>query len=175
MLCVISWYIVPRYREPILSRKPMALVKNSDEYYMGKVSNYHATIRQTVFIIHYTDVIMGAIASPITSLTIVYWTLYSGADQRKHQSSMSLTFVRGIPRWPVNSPHKWSVTRKMSIWWHHHVLRWIVLPGKFPTRCPLHISVAKHENWINLAPIWIDHLSDAGWKKILLQATGLDA
>ena len=58
-------------------------------------------------------VIMGAIASQITSLTIVYSTVYSGADQRKHQSSASLAFVRGIHRGPVNSPHKWPVTRKM--------------------------------------------------------------
>ena len=56
---------------------------------------------------------MGATASQITSLTIVYWTVYSGADQRKHQSSASLAFVRGIHRGPVNSPHKWPVTRKM--------------------------------------------------------------
>ena len=56
---------------------------------------------------------MGEIASQITSLTIVYSTVYSGADQRKHQSSVSLAFVWRIHRWPVNSPHKWSVTRKM--------------------------------------------------------------
>ena len=56
---------------------------------------------------------MGAMASEITSLTIVYWTVYSGADQWKHQSSASLAFVRGIHRGPVNSPHKWPVTRKM--------------------------------------------------------------
>ena len=56
---------------------------------------------------------MGAMASQITSLIIVYSTVYSGADQRKHQRSASLAFVRGIPRWPVNSPHKWPVTRKM--------------------------------------------------------------
>ena len=62
---------------------------------------------------HYRDVIMGTIASQITSLTIVYSTVYSGADQRKHQNSASLTFVRGIHRGPVNSPHKWPVTRKM--------------------------------------------------------------
>ena len=63
--------------------------------------------------IHYTDVIMDAIASQITSLTIVYSTFYLGADQRKHQSSASLAFVRGIRRGLVNSPHKWPVTRKM--------------------------------------------------------------
>ena len=62
---------------------------------------------------HYTDVIMGTMAPPITSLTIVYSTVYSGADQIKHQSSASLAFVWGIHREPVNSPHKWLVTRKM--------------------------------------------------------------
>ena len=62
---------------------------------------------------HYCDVIMGAIASQITSLTIVYPTVYSDADQRKHQSSAPLAFVRGIHLVPVNSPHKWPVTRKM--------------------------------------------------------------
>ena len=62
---------------------------------------------------HYGDVIMSAIASQITNLTIVCSTVYSGADQRKHQSSASLAFVRGIHRWPVNSPHKWPVTWKI--------------------------------------------------------------
>ena len=63
--------------------------------------------------IHYNDVIMGSMASQITSLTIVYSTVYSDADQRKQKSSASLAFVRGIHRWPVNSPHKGPVTRKM--------------------------------------------------------------
>ena len=58
---------------------------------------------------------MSVMASQITSLAIVYSTVYSGADQRKHQSSASLAFVRGIHRWPVNSPHKGPVTRKMFL------------------------------------------------------------
>ena len=62
---------------------------------------------------HYHDVTMDSIASQITSLTIVYSAVYSAADQRKHQSSASLAFVRGIHRGPVNSPHKGPVTRKM--------------------------------------------------------------
>ena len=62
---------------------------------------------------HYGDVIMGTMACQITNLTIVYWTVYSGADQRKHQSSVSLAFVRGIHRGPANSTHKWPITRKM--------------------------------------------------------------
>ena len=67
----------------------------------------------TLLILDYDDVRMGAIASQITSLTIVYSIVYSDVDQRKHQSSPSLAFVRGIHRGPVNSPHKWPVTRKM--------------------------------------------------------------
>ena len=61
---------------------------------------------------HYNDVIIGTMTSKITSLTSVYSTVYSGADQRKHQSSASLAFVCGIHRVPVNSPHKWPVTRE---------------------------------------------------------------
>ena len=70
-------------------------------YFYGKITS------------HYGEVIIGTMASQITSLTIVYSTVYLGADQRKHQSSASLAFVRGIQRRPVNSPHKWPVTRKM--------------------------------------------------------------
>ena len=62
---------------------------------------------------HYSDVIMTTMASQITSLTIVYWIVYSDTDQRKHQSSATLAFVWGIHRWPVNSPHKRPVKRKM--------------------------------------------------------------
>ena len=56
---------------------------------------------------------MGEVACQITSLTFVYSTIYSDADQSKHQSSASLAFVWGIHQVPVNSPHKWWVTRKM--------------------------------------------------------------
>ena len=56
---------------------------------------------------------MGMMASQITGITIVYSTVYSGADQRKHQNSMSLAFVQGIPQWLVNSLNKGPVMRKM--------------------------------------------------------------
>ena len=56
---------------------------------------------------------MGAKASQITRLTIIYSNVYSSADQRRHQSSASLAFVRVIHRWPVNSPDKGPVTRIM--------------------------------------------------------------
>ena len=65
--------------------------------------------------VHYTDVIMSAMASQITSLTIIYSIVYSGTDEREHQSSASLAFVRGIHRSPVNFPHKWPVTHKLFL------------------------------------------------------------
>ena len=79
--------------------------------------------------IHYGDVIMGTIASQITSLTIGY----SDADHRKHQSSASLACVWRIHRRPVNSPHKWPVTRKMFPFDD------VIMPGKSSTRRLSHL------------------------------------
>ena len=62
---------------------------------------------------HHSDVIMSAMAILITRVSKVRSTVCAGADQRKHQSFASLAFVRGIHRWPVNSPHKGPVTQKM--------------------------------------------------------------
>ena len=62
---------------------------------------------------HYNDVIMGAIASQITSLVSVYSAVYLGADKRKHQISVSLAFVQRIHRRPVNSPQTGPVMQKM--------------------------------------------------------------
>ena len=81
---------------------------------------------QLADITHCKDVIMGMIASQITSLMIVYSTIYSGADQRKHQSSTSLAFVMGIHWWPVNSPHKWPVRRKMFPFDDSSCFLWLV-------------------------------------------------
>ena len=79
------------------------------------VKGYGPSVSTRCFLLtsHYSDAIMGMIASQITSLTIVYSTLYSGADKTKHQNSASLAFVWGIHHWPVNSLHKWLVTWKM--------------------------------------------------------------
>ena len=89
---------------------PSRYVSSDDSvllYPLCEASEYHRLF------VHYNDVIMGEIASQITSLTIDYSTVYSDTDRRKNQSFASLAFVRGIHRSPVNSPHKWSVTRKM--------------------------------------------------------------
>ena len=61
---------------------------------------------------NYSVAIMNAMASPITGVSIDGSTVGSGADWRKHQTSASLAFVKGIHRWPVNSPHKRPVMRK---------------------------------------------------------------
>ena len=62
---------------------------------------------------HYSDMIMSGMVSQTTGVPIVYSIVCSGVDQRKHQSSASLAFVRGIHWWPVNSLHKGPVTWKM--------------------------------------------------------------
>ena len=92
---------------------------------------------------HYSDVIMTVMASQITSLNIVYSTVYSDADQRKHQSSASLAFVMGIHR-DLNSPHKWPVTRK--IFPFDDAIMWKIRHS---------FEHSKMSNWWKLAlPIW---------------------
>ena len=72
---------------------------------------------------HYNNVIMSAMASQITSLTIACSFVNSVADQRKHQRSASLAFVRGTGNSPVTGEfpaQMASNTKNLSIWWRHH-------------------------------------------------------
>ena len=62
---------------------------------------------------------MDAMASQITSLTIVYSTVYSGADQRKHQSSASLACEGNSPGTDEFPSQRASNTENVSIWWRH--------------------------------------------------------
>ena len=97
---------------------PKIYMPKDRAYTMGIFRYYIAW----VFHRHNSDVIMmSMMASQITSLMTVYSTIYSGADQRKHQSYMPLAFVWGIHRWLVNSLHKRTATlASVSIWWWHH-------------------------------------------------------
>ena len=112
---------------------------------------------------HNGDVLMGMMASQITSLTIVYSTVYSGAHQRKHQSFASLAFVQGIHRGPVNSLHKWPVTWKMFPF--HHVIMESMnnKPVSMQTFLSSHIYSAAPEQFCpNIRsprnrPLWIQH------------------
>ena len=93
-----------------------ALMSTSDIVYPIKHSHGFA-------VLHYNDVIMSPMASQITGASIVYSTVCSATDQRKHQSSASSAFVERIQRGPVNSLHKGPVTRKMfPFWWRHHII-----------------------------------------------------
>ena len=110
--CICSSGVVPYYRMGVLFKLNTNAWKLKNMLWCGNIG-YNLVIPGADFPHHYPDVIMGTIASQITSLTIVYSTVYSDADQRRYQSSASLAFVWGIHRRPVNSPHKWPVTRKM--------------------------------------------------------------
>ena len=72
-------------------------------------------LAQLHFCLHYHDVIMCVTSSQITSILIVCSTICSGADQRKHQISTSLTFVSGNHQSLMDSPHKGPVTGKMFL------------------------------------------------------------
>ena len=104
----LRWLLQPRPRQCACAKRPFPLTFSSQT---GMIK------------LHYSDVIMGAMAHQITSLTIVYSTVYSGTVQRKHQSAASLAFVTVIHRWPVNSSHKRASNwENVSIWWRHHGL-----------------------------------------------------
>ena len=110
-MCVmisIRWNTIPLNRNEIVDLLLLLLIPSQVWYHI-----VFATVTTWIATIHCGDVIMSAMASQITSLTSVHSSVYSGADQRKHQSSASLAFVRGIHRWPVNSPHKGPVRRQM--------------------------------------------------------------
>ena len=86
------------HNRPVNIGRSLRFITSKDKSHKGRIS-------------HYSDDIMGVMASKIISLTVVYSTVYSGTDKRKHQSSASLTSVRGIHRSPVKGP----VTRKMFL------------------------------------------------------------
>ena len=84
-------------------------------FMLDSVTSRFCRIRMEAGVIKFirVNVIMSSMASQIIGVSIVYSTVCSGADQGKHQSSVLLAFVWGIHQWPVDSPHKGPVTRKM--------------------------------------------------------------
>ena len=108
-----------------ISHNPALVAASSDEY----ISSHVHTVLLFVFLLwlcsqcigrshHYNDVIMTVMASEITSLMVVYSTVYSGTDQRKHQSSASLSFV--FPATGEFPAQKAGNVENVSIWWRHH-------------------------------------------------------
>ena len=140
LTCMIVWYLFHRtifmclelaiwtiwhdfaynlsYLTVTCTRSPQIHCRNHNSRYIKCIHRVVLWVtllwsRHGCFCCHYSDVRMGMVASQITSLTIVCLTVYSGEDQRKHESSAPLAFVWGIHRGPVNFQHKWPVTRKM--------------------------------------------------------------
>ena len=113
--------------------------------------------------IHYSDVIMSAMASQITGVSSVCSYVCSSADQRKHQSSASLAFVRGNHRLPANSRQRDNNAENVSIWWRHHVnttiptcvrFSWDVLYSRNPSH---HHGLSEIRTWIS------NHTHDSMW------------
>ena len=106
------WYPDAHWYNPIVRlgncNRPFKVPPSGSWYSFSFVSVRLISLTLT----HNGDVMMGAMASRIT-VSIVCTIVCSGADERKHQSFARLAFVRGIHRWPVNSPHKKPETRKM--------------------------------------------------------------
>ena len=81
----------------------------------------HTTLLSVVLKTHYCDVIMGAVASQINSFTIVYSTVYSDVDQRKHQGPTSPAFCAGYSPGTGQIPAQMaSNAENVSIWWCHN-------------------------------------------------------
>ena len=100
---------------------------------------------------NFSDVIMKAMASQITSVSMVCFTVCSGADQRNHQSSASLAFVMGMHRWPVNSPHKGPVTRKMFPLRDVIMVKVALAFGHYlPAKIPQFLPLSENVCWLYL-------------------------
>ena len=119
---------------------------------------------------------MTMLASQITSLTVVYSIVYSGVNQRKHQSPASLAFVREIHRGPVNFPHKWPITRKMFPFDD------VIMALPLPSVLPLHIDgrssptlrnaiLTTYTNYCHKNHYWHSHWQhkhhDMSWKSYI--------
>ena len=133
--CGVLWAIYPHLSRLLHQYGAMTLSEPMLAVYshwgvtladMGKICRYQITTNRNKAVNsvlghcaqshakHYSDVVMGTVVSQITSLTIVYSTVYSGVDQRKHQSSALLAFMRGIHR-----SQRASNADNVSIWWRH--------------------------------------------------------
>ena len=113
---VIKWKHFSRYWPFVrgIQRSPVAFIMTLlwCQIFEAPRQQYHKKSYNMEYL-HYSDLIMSTIASKTIGVLIVYSTVCSGADQRKHQSSASLALVRGLHRWPVKSPPKGPVTRKI--------------------------------------------------------------
>ena len=126
-----------------------------------KISKFKSIFFISIWM-HYNDIIMGTMASQITGVSVVYSTVCSGADQRKHYSSVSLL-------WGEFTGYRWIPTQmainaeNVSIWWHHHgtfmqgetwVRRWYICENrlssvmtKFGSHIRVHTDIFNMGSW----------------------------
>ena len=116
---------------------------------------------------HYGDAIMGTISSQVTNLTIVYSIVNSDADQRKHQSSASLAFVREIHRGPVA---KWPLTSSRYCSFHS-ADRWYISTEYFVTSRKCVIKQCQRFVGGKIC----GHCDEYCWKSTPLSTTGTSA
>ena len=159
---VQSWYLVVSFLQMNQKRCPICCLYGVHS--LKEVLSFLPFILCSISC-HYDDVIMTMLASQITSLTVVYSIVYSGVNQRKHQSSASLAFVREIHRGPVNFPHKWPVTRKMFpfddvIMSYSTVIYWDWYKPQLSLRMDVKIWMTYDKCW-KLIPV------DTLWESIL--------
>ena len=109
---------------------------------------------------HYNDIIMSTMASLITGVSIVHWTVCSGADQRKHQSSASLAFVRGIHRWRHPDMYR-HLRRKVSFVMTGKYLHDIAFPSN------RHIVIHNRSFQAVFCFIMIPHACVISWSRLL--------
>ena len=131
---------------------------------------------------HYSDVTVSAMTSQITGVSIIFSTVCSCADQRKHQSSASLAFVRGIHQSPVDSPDKGQQRGFISIWWRHNdTLRvcFVVCAGSviqvFSYNDPLKCYMIYSRTMTQIkARLWIRCQEGEVWIVVILDKTDRD-
>ena len=108
---IVNWTLRNKLQSNCIRNSKIFIQENAFENVIWKMSailSWPQCVKFMAVSLHYGDIIMGAITTQITSLTV-----YCDADQGKHESSASLAFVWGIHRGPVDSLHKWPVTQKM--------------------------------------------------------------
>ena len=127
----VTWYLYPYH-----------YLKNT-EIYNWNTHLKPSRIEQQYHIIQHT-----ILATP--TFGIFMFLRISLFHLRKHQNSASLAFVRGIHRGPLNSPHKWPVTRKTLPF--DDVIMMIIGPHKTTT---YHLPIEKpHEIWRKVAMLY---------------------
>ena len=143
-----------------------------EELYCGQVNKgrLHYTSRARMKSFHYIDVIMTTMASQSTSLTVVYSTVYSDIDHKKHQSSASLAFVRGIHRDRWIPRTKASYAENVSIWWRHHVMSdfhwWKQQPYSYGTVC-VGTWISNADSLFNSSPPSVAHMRQWTWSALV--------